>query len=113
MSRIHDALKKAAQERAANQPADVALTTLHSVMNPAPNGENGAALAAADVLAETVIKPGARTDYLRFEDLRTRCTHPRWRPAPNSNIFISPEPNAHAMEQFRTLRSRLYQLRGN
>ena len=52
-------------------------------------------------------------EYLRFDDLRTRCTHPHWNPDPNVNVFLNPALSPHGAEQFRTLRSRLYQLRSN
>ena len=49
----------------------------------------------------------------RFEDLCQRCAHPHWHPDLNVNIFHNPALSVHAAEQFRTLRSRLYQLRGS
>ena len=49
--------------------------------------------------------------YLRFDDLRKHCAHPAWHLDPNVNVFINPELGAHGSEQFRTLRSRLYQIR--
>jgi len=51
------------------------------------------------------------SDYLRFDDLRKRCTHPDWHLDPNVNVFINSALTAHGAEQFRTLRSRLYQMR--
>ncbi len=50
-------------------------------------------------------------DYLRFDDLRARCAHPVWHPDPNVNVFGNERLSPHGAEQFRTLRSRLYQLR--
>jgi capsular exopolysaccharide synthesis family protein len=49
--------------------------------------------------------------YLRFEDLRANCAHPEWRPDPNVNVFFNPALSTAGAEQFRTLRSRLYQIR--
>ncbi len=49
----------------------------------------------------------------RFEDLCQQCAHPHWHPDPNVSIFSNPALSASAAEQFRTLRSRLYQLRGS
>jgi len=51
--------------------------------------------------------------YLRFEDLRARCTHPVWHLDPNVNVFFNTQLSPHAAEQFRTLRTRLYQLRSS
>jgi protein-tyrosine kinase len=104
MSRIHEALKKAAQERAATQGTDVATGTI--------DRGDGAVPAGAEALAQTAVIQPSR-EYLRFEELRTHCASPEWHLNPDANIFFSPEPNAHGAEQFRTLRSRLYQLRGN
>lgn len=112
MSRIHEALKKAAQERAGNQSADLATSMIDSAITPAVHAGNGAVGAVADVFAQTVIVPASRGDYLRFDELRTQCARPTWHPDVNSNVFIHPLPDTHAAEQFRTLRSRLYQLRG-
>jgi capsular exopolysaccharide synthesis family protein len=52
-------------------------------------------------------------DFLRFDDLRARCAHPQWNLDPNVNVFFNGGLNAHGAEQFRTLRSRLYQLRSH
>jgi protein-tyrosine kinase len=112
MSRIHEALKKAAQERAGNQSTEVTGSLLDSPMTPAVHAGNGAAGAVTDVFPQTVIVPASRADYLRFDELRTHCARPTWHPDINSNVFIHPLPDTHAAEQFRTLRSRLYQLRG-
>lgn len=113
MSRIHDALKKAAQERASGQSSDIAGPAIHSPISSPSNGATGTVVAATDVLAHTVMLPSPRTDCLRFDEIREHCAHPHWHPSPDANVFNSPSPNAHVMEQFRTLRSRLYQLRSN
>lgn len=50
---------------------------------------------------------------LQFEDLIAQCAHPHWRPESKENVFLNSESNSHGAEQFRTLRSRLYQLRNS
>ncbi|MGA7624831.1 MAG: CpsD/CapB family tyrosine-protein kinase, partial [Candidatus Acidiferrales bacterium] len=40
-----------------------------------------------------------------------RCSHPEWRLDPNVNVFVNSGLSAHGAEQFRTHRSRLYQMR--
>jgi capsular exopolysaccharide synthesis family protein len=50
---------------------------------------------------------------LPFEELIAHSAHPRWRPDPNENVFQNSESGTHAAEQFRTLRSRLYELRSS
>src|SRR5271168_300142 len=111
MSRIHEALKKAEQERAVQPVEPVMLPP--EVMEPSPMVRNDVIVAPADVIAQTSIGAAHKNDYLRFEDIRARCTHPEWRPDPNVNVFFSSEAGTHGAEQFRTLRSRLYQLRSN
>ncbi len=110
MSRIHEALKKAEQERAAVQAVSTDILTDTAVVNPPsqgplqPDTEATSRLVADKVIATT-------GGYLRFDDLRKHCAHPEWHLDPNVNVFINPELGAHGAEQFRTLRSRLYQMR--
>ena len=114
MSRIHEALKKAEQERAAvvtadpiaaAQPSDIAVSAPERIESPAPRND--------DILAPTPVAPRPVSDYLRFDDLRARCSHPEWHLDPNVNVFVNPALSSQGAEQFRTLRSRLYQLRSN
>lgn len=114
MSRIHEALKKAEQERAANTATDSVVPQAdHAIIAP-PERRNGIPATAANVtIAQTPITASPRSDYLRFDDLRTHCSHPHWNIDPNVSVFFNPSLSAPGAEQFRTLRSRLYQLRGN
>ena len=112
MSRIHEALKKAEQERAAVQ------TTAASVLTAPPAGKQTAQAPTAPdsegggfLPTEAVIAHSA--GYLRFDDLRKHCAHPQWHLDPNVNVFINSALTAHGSEQFRTLRSRLYQMRSS
>ena len=110
MSRIHEALKKAEQERASAPVGDLA--AISSVESHIPVGATTAVSGAAprDYMPRT--DAASSSDYLRFEDLRKRCAHPTWHLDPNVNVFINSALTAHGAEQFRTLRSRLYQMRG-
>lgn len=111
MSRIHEALKKAEEERGSvwavegpKQHDSVALETVQS---------NGAARSAPKILPPQ--RPeGAPPipDYLRLDELRQRCAKPGWKLDPSSIVFCSRESFSPCAEQFRTLRSRLYRLRG-
>jgi capsular exopolysaccharide synthesis family protein len=111
MSRIHEALLKAQQDRA---------VLLHDAAAPAVESttSESTVAAAAPVAVTTfafnpsVIEP-VREEALRYEDLIAQCAHPQWRPDPNENVFLNTESTSHEAEQFRTLRSRLYQLRGS
>jgi capsular exopolysaccharide synthesis family protein len=112
MSRIHEALKKAEQERAAALTADPAAQIISA---PTPAGLASHVLDGGSVSTAIFGAPPPveemTGDFLRFEDLRTRCSHPVWKPDPNVNIFFNSDLSARGAEQFRTLRSRLYQLR--
>ena len=115
MSRIHDALKKAEMDRAAAQGSEVAALPL----DPHRFGQTQESIAApvspaspTTLLTQTNVMVSAPGDPLRYDDLLARCAHPQWHSELSSNIF-NPALGAHGAEQFRTLRSRLYQLRGN
>lgn len=111
MSRIHEALKKAEQERAGVQAGD-------RVVFPADATSASASLPGvppthdAESTRRTSGMAPLSANYLRFEDLRTHCQHPQWHLDPNVNVFFNSSLSEHGAEQFRTLRSRLYQLRG-
>lgn len=112
MSRIHDALKKAQQERGspATVPdivAEPAAEPISTIPDWRPTTSGGAAAPVMHSEPVAVLPAG----YLRFEDLRANCAHPEWRPDPNVNVFFNPGLSAAGAEQFRTLRSRLYQIR--
>ena len=121
MSRIHEALKKAEQERANIQVTDAvpmapdaaspieALPAWTPRMAAPQSSVEGNSTATMVHPAGIIASQSA--DYLRFDDLRSRCAHPVWHPDPNVNVFGNGSLSPHAAEQFRTLRSRLYQLR--
>jgi len=112
MSRIHEALKKAEQERAAVVTAEaeaIVSPTDPVVAASAPKSE--AIPSIEDVMARTV--SAAPSGYLRFDDLRAKCAHPEWHLDANVNVFANPGMAVRGAEQFRTLRSRLYQMRSN
>jgi protein-tyrosine kinase len=110
MSRIHEALKKAEQERAVIQTAD-GVVPAPNILEPGVRASEG-----GDPLPDIFKQQPAtapQSTLRRFEDLCQRCAHPHWHPDPNVSIFSNPALSVHAAEQFRTLRSRLYQLRGS
>jgi protein-tyrosine kinase len=115
MSRIHEALKKAEQERSAAQTAEIG-TPPQELVIAAPARKLDPSESRPDEPlrvqeASPIATPSA--EYLRFDDLRARCAHPQWNPDPNANVFFNPVLSPQGAEQFRTLRSRLYQLRSN
>jgi protein-tyrosine kinase len=112
MSRIHEALKKAEQERAATQQASASVSTAAPTASPAPpNAARQDIERARSLPNEQLLAHSA--GYLRFDDLRKHCAHPQWHLDPDVNVFINSELTAHGSEQFRTLRSRLYQMRSS
>ena len=114
MSRIHEALKKAEQDRANAQSTATEIATSPHEQVKVPSPANDSAPDAPSDLAFPVASTTTTSvDYLRFDDLRTQCAHPQWNFDPNLNVFFNPNLSEHGAEQFRTLRSRLYQLRGN
>lgn len=115
MSRIHEALKKAEQERVGSQ------------VNPAlPASARPAECPPADVPEESVplretatvfpVEPFA-TDSSSFasasgpDAILARCPQMEWRPEEKTMLFFNGNDAGRGMEEFRTLRSRLYHAR--
>lgn len=106
MSRIHEALKRIAAERQASRAEAPAQPQPSS---PAPDRVASLTL---EILHSP--KPGATTNVTpppvpAFQELRKQCSQPGWNLASSGNVFAA-APSLCA-EQFRKLRSRLYQLR--
>lgn len=99
MSRIHEALKKAEQERAMSQPGSRVETT------PAAVEVAEAATAAIPALSTA---PGMS---FNADSVLSHARQTLWTPDTNCMLFFNSEEHATGMEEFRTLRSRLYQAR--
>ena len=111
MSRIHEALKKAEQERGPVAPLkDIAAAPPEPIAT-VPEWRTSVSAATTAPVLEPEPLTALRSGYLRFEDLQANCAHPEWRPDLSRNVFFNPDLAPNAAEQFRTLRSRLYQLR--
>jgi protein-tyrosine kinase len=106
MSRIHEALKKAAQERserlASSVDSSVAMDTV----------ELPRTLAAVETLQTAVQEPFAapNTGTLRYEDVIQKCVTTKFRIDPRMSVFEGHSEANLGAERFRTLRSRLYQI---
>lgn len=114
MSRIHDALKRAEQERASQPPTQEhpAERAAASTVVEAP--PRGTMLLPQPVLthpAPAHVEHEPVTDAVRFDDLWAKCSHRQWKPDPNLVVFENADPFFPGAEQFRTLRSRLYRMR--
>jgi capsular exopolysaccharide synthesis family protein len=116
MSRIHEALKRAEQERAAGQtaqkgerPAENAVAS--RVIESAPTPPSLLRQAVLPHLHAThgVAEPVPGT--LQFDALWAKCSRREWKPDPNLVVFENANPFFPGAEQFRTLRSRLYRMR--
>jgi capsular exopolysaccharide synthesis family protein len=114
MSRIHEALKRAELERSAAQAAatqGVAPIGLPPAVPPV--GSHQTENLAGPDARETKSAIAAGTGAFEFSELQARRrAHDRWTPDPHSDVFSSVRGGRGA-EQFRTLRSRLYQLRNH
>jgi len=105
MSRIHDALKKAEQERAESQLGGT--QPGFSVVPP-----TGASASVDDNSVVNGNGSGA-SSYVSNgpESLLAKCSAAQWKPDPATMLFLNGDDNKRGTEEFRTLRSRLYHAR--
>lgn len=107
MSRIHEALKKAATERSAQlggkSAPDLVGLVDESLVEGALVGQNPREVrkGVADLGA-----PGSGS----FEKLIERCRRTEWKANPRFSVFADETHFRQGAEKFRTLRSRLYQI---
>jgi protein-tyrosine kinase len=110
MSRIHEALKKAEQERAValggSIPPSFATT-------PVDDPPVFAHMPVSTVTAAVPDSPGiaAFAGPFSVDTLLARCAQLDWKPDPATMLFLNGGEGARGAEEFRTLRSRLYHLR--
>ncbi len=109
MSRIHEALKKAAQERSTQLAAG-----LEAGVGEAAGETRGSVTGASEVglpvIPPRIVTAGHQVMPLRYEELVLRCAHPEWQLDPLKSVFQDSIIGHAASERFRTLRSRLYQI---
>jgi protein-tyrosine kinase len=109
MSRIHEALKKAAQERSSRLSSgtspdfvdvatDVSRTTVPPEDRTLPLPGN--------------LPPEQNSPFLCFEEFVKKCARAKWQLDPRNNVFLGADTDQSGAESFRTLRSRLYQIAG-
>jgi capsular exopolysaccharide synthesis family protein len=116
MSRIHEALKRAEQERTVNQtaqkserPAETAVAS--SVIETALPASTNLPKAVVTHPRAAQAEAGAVLGPVRFDTLWAQCTRREWKPDPNLVVLENENPFFPGAEQFRTLRSRLYRMR--
>ena len=109
MSRIHEALKKAAEERSSRLAAGSAtdIVDVAADFNRAPVIEPQRVLPA-----HPEVRPGGGSAPIQLEELIKKCAHPLWHPDPRTSVFHGGDIQRVGAERFRTLRSRLYQIAG-
>ena len=116
MSRIHEALKRAEQERTASQTAQktdeqverIVVSNVIEAVAPPSN------ISTTTILQPAIVpqsKPESSPDVLQFEEIWANCSRPQLKPNPNLLVFSNSNPFHPGTEQFRTLRSRLYRMR--
>jgi protein-tyrosine kinase len=115
MSRIHEALKKAEQERAASQggPARPSFAT-PAEDAPVSGVEESQGVVTAGVPRGGVPLTSAMPTFggsFGINDLLARCPQQEWKPDGKTMLFFNGNDNARGTEEFRTLRSRLYHTR--
>jgi protein-tyrosine kinase len=118
MSRIHEALKKAERERAASQggppqpnyaatiPAEPAVTSIPEVQSKqleVDHPRNGE-------MPLTSSMPSFAGPF-NPDTLMARCLPQPWAPDEATMLFFNGNDSARGIEEFRTLRSRLYSVR--
>jgi protein-tyrosine kinase len=108
MSRIHEALKKAAQERSERLSTSVGSGV---AIDPL---ELPGALTAVETPQTVVPEPFAapETGILGYEDVIRKCVLRKFRVDPRMSVFEGQDEANLGAERFRTLRSRLYQIAG-
>lgn len=109
MSRIHEALKKAEQDRAATQGSTAQpATSSATVLEVPPLAQASVANLPPPVLPGAI--PAFRGAY-SLDELLARCPQQEWKPDLSTMLFLNGSDGIHGTEQYRTLRSRLYHLR--
>jgi protein-tyrosine kinase len=114
MSRIHEALKKAEQEKAEQSPV-VERVTISQVANYTDVPISSLRITAETVQETEAVRPVRAADgaIVKFDELVKRCTHPEWKSDSALRVSLAGDSGKIVAERFRTLRSRLYQIAGS
>jgi protein-tyrosine kinase len=110
MSRIHEALKKAEQERAAIQGGAVQPSFDTTPAADPPVFAETAATTVAPLGPAHAGMPNFASPF-SIDMLIARCAQLEWKPDTTTMLFLTGDDSARGTEEFRTLRSRLYHLR--
>jgi protein-tyrosine kinase len=110
MSRIHDALKKAEQERVNLAQPGPEGTEFEPSKSASPVS-GGAEVQIPDLAARAALRPSGAAESGAIESLMTAATQVEWRPDARTMVFTAAFNGGTGTEEFRTLRSHLAQLR--
>jgi capsular exopolysaccharide synthesis family protein len=115
MSRIHEALKKAEQERAASHGGPAQPSYAPPEMEHAREVVDESRVAVATEMPPagiplTSAMPSFASPF-SLDALLARCPQMQWKPDEKTMLFFNGDDNARGTEEFRTLRSRLYHTR--
>lgn len=105
MSRIHDALKKAALSRNDLENAS-GVSGVEELISANELPAAGETKTGSVPKVQQVSRNGAG----RFEELLEKCVKAQWKNDPRMSVFDGSEDHGTGAERFRTLRSRLYQI---
>jgi capsular exopolysaccharide synthesis family protein len=114
MSRIHEALKKAEQERAASQGGPVQPSFATPAVDPPMMGEESPVAVLAGAPASGVPLTSGMPSFaspFSLDALLARCPQLQWKPDQKTMLFFNGDDTVRGTEEFRTLRSRLYHAR--
>src|SRR5882762_4256660 len=110
MTWIPEARRKTEDEKALTRFAEESkpLGSLDAGSNQCDEAAQRASSIVAAPARESV---SASDHFCRLDELQRRCAAPAWKPDPEKNVFCNEASFTACIEQFRTLRSRLYRLR--
>src|SRR5579863_4190081 len=111
MSRIHEALKKAEQERAASQGGSAQPGFASTPVADPPVFSDAPAASMAQAVAVSAAGMPAFASQFGLDTLLARCAQMEWKPDLGTMLFMNDDDSARGTEEFRTLRSRLYHMR--
>lgn len=104
MSKIHEALKRAEQEKDSGQIAQESVPGTR-------RGIADGAIESASRPRVSRIEAEPVSGSLQFEELWEKCSQGKWNPDSSMVVFANSNPSFPGTEQFRTLRTRLYRIR--
>ena len=111
MSRIHEALKRAEQEKAAGYAGQKVEDVIQRAPAVREKQPDLALPEAAPVATATATAVQSVSQSLMAEAFLAKCPKPTWKPDPSLLVFANSDPFHPGTEQFRTLRSRLSRIR--